>query len=142
MEQIEGPALTPKNALFVRLMLDGKSTVDAHRLAGYKGDPHAAYELRSKLRGYLRQEASNRGISAEGIAVDLAALDALPVVQPVVNVKEKLAIIAAKQKLIEMEAPPPGKKEGFSRLNVLEAEVVPQKTEPAGTPALEQQPGT
>jgi hypothetical protein len=137
MDQIEGSALTPKNALFVRLLLDGVSTVEAHKKAGYKGDPHAAYELRSKLRWYLRQEAANRGISADGIAVDLAALDSLPVLQPAVNVKEKLAIIAAKQKLIEMEAPPPNKKEGYMRLEVVDAVIVP----PRESPATEAAPG-
>jgi hypothetical protein len=135
MEQIEGPSLTPRNALFVRFLLDGQSTVDAYRKSGYKGNPHAAYELRSKLRGYLRQGAAVRGVSADGIALDLVALDALPLKQADVSVREKLAIIAAKQKLVEMEVPPPPKKEGYTRLRVVEAEVIPTPPAPAA-PAL------
>ena len=105
-QELEVPAYTAKNVMFCRLILEGHPTVEAHKMAGYKGDPHAAYELRSKLRGLLRVEAEKRGISMEGVAADLAQLDNLPVNASHVGVTEKLAIINAKRKFLEAEAPP------------------------------------
>ncbi len=101
MKELE-PAYTQKNLMFVRLILEGKQTTVAHKLAGYKGDPHAAYELRGKLRALLSQEAEKRGMSLEGLKADAAALDSLPLAQESVNVREKLAIMAEKRKIIEL----------------------------------------
>ncbi len=93
---------TDKNRLFVRLILEGKQTVVAHKLAGYKGDPHAAYELRGKLRALLAHEAEARGISLDGLKADAAALNVLPVAATSVSVREKLAIMAETRKIVEL----------------------------------------
>lgn len=93
---------TPKQRLFVHLILQGKSTVEAHRLAGYKGSPHAAYELRSKLRAEIAAEAAARGVSADGVSADIAAMDELPVDVPEkgLSVDQKLKLIGLKHKVL------------------------------------------
>jgi hypothetical protein len=60
--------LSKKAQEFVALILAGKPTADAHRLAGFKGSPHAAYELRSKLDVFIRQEAARKGLVLPGAA--------------------------------------------------------------------------
>lgn len=93
--------ITAKNRLFLHLILTGRSTVDAHKMAGYNGNPHAAYELRCRLDKALAQEAAKRGVSPTGIAADIAGLDALPVKAESVTVSEKLAIIDRKQRFVD-----------------------------------------
>jgi hypothetical protein len=134
MDQIPEIDLSKKARQFVSLILAGKTTVEAHKLAGYTGDPHAAYEMRSKLRGFIRSEADRRGISLEGVAVNLAALDALPLNATQVTVKEKLAIIRETRELLAQEAPPP-KANDFKRFTVVEAEVIPDARGNSALPA-------
>lgn len=107
MEQLPAPApkLTKKNRLFCQLVLAGNPVPVAHKMAGYTGDAHAAYELKSKLRGFIRAEAERRGVSLEGIAADIAALDSLPLTDTTVTVKDKLAIIKAKHHFVESTEP-------------------------------------
>lgn len=57
--------LTPKNRVFLELLSQGKSTLEAYKLAGYQGEDHAAYELKSKLskdfEAYLTAKGMSRG---------------------------------------------------------------------------------
>lgn len=123
MEAADGRKATDKNRLFVRLILEGKGTVEAHKLAGYKGDAHAAYELRGKLKALLALEAERRGVSLEGLKADAAALNSLPLAQQSVNVREKLAIMAETRKIVELAG-------GGAKNAVINALVIERSTNP------------
>lgn len=132
---------TEKNLMFVRLLLEGKNTTAAHKLAGYKGDPHAAYELRGKLRALIAAEAEKRGISLDGLKADAAALNSLPLAQESVNVREKLAIMAETRKIVELAGG--GVKNAvinalvIERGNVVDVEPVADAAAPPAEPAGE-----
>lgn len=105
MEQAKALELTDRNRLFIHLILSGNSTVEAHKLAGYKGDDHAAYELRCKLGPAIAAEASARGVSEEGLMADMASLDSLPVAHGgSVTVEQKLKLMGLKQKFLKDKA--------------------------------------
>ncbi|MGD9724892.1 MAG: hypothetical protein AB7V39_00590 [Nitrospiraceae bacterium] len=73
--------LNAKNKLFLLHMLEGKTPVEAHALAGYKSDdPHAAYMLKARLKDeyeLLVQEAS--GVTKADIMKKLGWVSSLPV---------------------------------------------------------------
>lgn len=114
-KQLDGPSGAPtgqpsrKAQLFIRLLLSGKPTVDAHRLAGYKGEPHAAYELRAKLKDAISAQAEAMGVSLDGLKAAAASLLELPVEQTSVNVRERLAILAEARKVVELGSGPKGR---------------------------------
>ena len=41
--------LNPKQRLFLSLIMEGNKTVEAYNKAGYRGDEHAAYTLKTRL---------------------------------------------------------------------------------------------
>lgn len=126
----KGLQLTAKNELFIRFILAGKRTPEAHKLAGYNGDPHAAYELRSRLNKAISAAARAGGVSEEGVLSDIAALDELPVAAPAagITVDQKLKVVALKHKVLTDRAE--GERElttfviGKRPVKVVEAEVV------------------
>ena len=92
--------LTPKNRLFLMLLSEGKSTIEAYRAAGYKGEDHAAYELRSYLKEELLKILEGKGISREGLLMEYARMKDLPLNQDTINVREKMDILAKMSKLL------------------------------------------
>lgn len=73
--------LNAKNKLFLLHMLEGKNVKDAHKLAGYSGDAHAAYMLKARLKDeyeLLVQEAS--GNTKADLMQKLGWAASLPVV--------------------------------------------------------------
>lgn len=96
--------LTPKNRLFLQLICDGKSTVDAYKQAGYKGDDHAAYEMRSYLGKELERVLAARGLDRANLMSALKELIDLPIndVQKSmgVSVKQRLAILKEWAKIL------------------------------------------
>lgn len=70
--------LTRKARVFLELLCSGKKTVEAYRLAGYEGGEPAAYHLRSVLRTQLMAMLKARGLSHEGIILELKHLAEAP----------------------------------------------------------------
>jgi len=70
--------LTRKARVFLELLCSGKKTVEAYRLAGYEGEDSAAYHLRSILRTQLMAMLKARGLSHEGIILELKHLAEAP----------------------------------------------------------------
>lgn len=87
--------LTPKNRAFLQHLAAGRPTLEAYALAGYKGEPHAAYQLRSDLKEHLQMLLEQGGWSREQIAVEANKLMALPLDPSVqnVNFKQKLDLL-------------------------------------------------
>lgn len=87
--------LTAKNRSFLQHLAAGKPTLEAYALAGYKGDNHAAYQLRSDLKEHLQLLLEQGGWSREQIAVEANKLMALPLNPDVknVNFKQKLDLL-------------------------------------------------
>lgn len=92
----KGPRpLTPKNKAFLQHLAAGRPTLEAYSLAGYKGEAHAAYQLRSDLKEHLQGLLEQGGWSREQIAVESNRLLALPLDPSVqnVNFKQKLDLL-------------------------------------------------
>ena len=63
--------LTKRARCFLELLMAGKKTVEAYKLAGYDGEEGAAYHLRFILREQLFEMLKARGMSREGIMMQL-----------------------------------------------------------------------
>jgi hypothetical protein len=88
--------LTVKNRLFLEHLADGKAVIEAYRQAGYKGSYHAAYELKSQLKGELVKVLEAKGFSREGLAGEILKLNQLPladVYKQGINLNQKLSIL-------------------------------------------------
>ncbi len=79
--------LTPQNRLFIFYLNHGEpeagkrlTVFESYQMAGYKGDKHAAYQLKSRLEKELLAEALNTGMSRADIVRNIASLVELPVV--------------------------------------------------------------
>lgn len=88
--------LTVKNRLFLEHLSNGLAVVEAYRQAGYKGSYHAAYELKSQLKGELVKILESKGFSREGLAAEVLKLNQIPladVYKQGINLNQKLAIL-------------------------------------------------
>ena len=63
--------LTKKARCFLELIVAGKNTKEAYGLAGYTGSDESAYHLRSVLKDQLFELLKARGLSREGILMQL-----------------------------------------------------------------------
>ena len=95
-------ALTPKNKAFLQHLASGRPTLEAYSLAGYKGEPHAAYQLRSDLKVQLGALLEQGGFSREQLAVEVNRLNELPLDPSVknVNFKQKLDLLRLMEKAV------------------------------------------
>lgn len=95
-------ALTPKNKAFLQHLANGRPTLEAYSLAGYKGEPHAAYQLRSDLKVQLGALLEQGGFSREQLAVEVNRLNELPLDPSVknVNFKQKLDLLRLMEKAV------------------------------------------
>ena len=64
-----GQALTKKNRAFLELLCAGKDTVEAYKLAGYKGSTNASYQLRYQLKEELKELLELEGIDRTGLKI-------------------------------------------------------------------------
>lgn len=88
--------LTVKNRLFLEHLANGSAVVEAYKQAGYKGSYHAAYELKSQLKGELVKVLEAKGFSREGLASEILKLNQLPladVYKQGINLNQKLSIL-------------------------------------------------
>lgn len=99
--------LTPKNRLFLMGMLEGKKVFDAYKEAGYDGDSHAAYVLKSRLNKELAAFASVHGVSREDLMLEISKLNNIPLAMPAggVNINQKLRILALQEKVLSSMKP-------------------------------------
>jgi hypothetical protein len=98
----KGPKdLSRKARAFLELLVAGKSTLEAYELAGYTGEKHAAYQLRSDLRFHLVQMLEAHGVSREDTKIQLMELLKLPVSERTVSVGTKLKLLKFLDKLTE-----------------------------------------
>lgn len=63
------PKLTLRNQSFLNHLIAGKTTLEAYRLAGYKGNVHAAYQLRSQLKEQLKVALEAEGLDRNGLKI-------------------------------------------------------------------------
>lgn len=99
--------LTEKNKRFLQHLADGRPTLEAYKLAGYKGEAHAAYELRSALKPHLASLLEAGGWSREQLASEVRKLNELPLDPSIknVNFKQKLDILRLMDKALPKEIP-------------------------------------
>lgn len=101
--------LTPKNRVFLQLLSEGVKTLEAYKQAGYKGNDHAAYQLRSDLKEELIKVLEGQGIDRAGLMQSLAELISLPIndVQKSmgVSVKQRLSMLQLLFKMTEATKP-------------------------------------
>lgn len=106
---LEAPReLTAKNRLFLSLLAEGKKTLEAYKLAGYKGNDHAAYQLRSDLKEELIKTLQGQGIDRAGLMLDVRKLIALPSnaeVSGIIDAKIKLSALNLLFKMVESQTP-------------------------------------
>ncbi len=86
-KEIVTDGLTGKNRLFIYNLVHGRSTsgnpltvYEAYQNAGYDGDKHAAYQLKSRLETELMKAQISTGVSKSDIFKEIAGMMALPVV--------------------------------------------------------------
>lgn len=99
--------LTPKQRLFITLLIEGKKPQDAYVKAGYEGDPgHAAYVLKSRLDKQITLMAMARGTTKADLITQMQALHELPVVDkdgaPVtgISMQHKLRLISMQNTIL------------------------------------------
>lgn len=97
--------LTAKNKAFLQHLANGRPTLEAYKLAGYKGDAHAAYQLRSDLRTHLANLLEMGGWSRESLASEVQKLNEIPLDPTIknVNFKQKLDILRLMDKALPKE---------------------------------------
>ncbi len=109
-QQKQSRQLTEKNKSFLRHLAEGKPTLEAYRLAGYKGEAHASYQLRSDLKDHLAQLLEQGGFSRNQLALEINRLNELPLDPNVknVNFKQKLDVLRLMEKALPkpMESKP------------------------------------
>lgn len=98
----EAKPLTAKNKAFLQHLAAGRQTLEAYKLAGYNGEPHAAYQLRSELKQHLTVLLEQGGFSREQLAVEVNRLNELPLDPSIknVNFKQKLDILRLMEKAL------------------------------------------
>lgn len=137
--------LTDKNRLFIYKLVHEKSesgnpltVYEAYQKAGYEGDIHAAYQLKSRLEKELMMEEMNRGASKADIFKQIADAMQLPAVDksgaPVsgISMTNKIKVLGLALKAHEQLEPTPVKLSVFQinmpgskpAATVIEAEVV------------------
>ena len=99
--------LTPRQRLFLTLLLDGVKPQTAYVKAGYDGDPsHAAYVLKSRLDKQMTLMAMARGTTKADLIAQMQALHDLPVVDdegaPVtgISMQHKLRLITLQNTIL------------------------------------------
>lgn len=103
--------LTAKNRLFLQLLTEGKSTLQAYKEAGYKGNDHAAYQLRSDLKEELIKVLEGQGVDRAGLMLSLRNLISLPSIEEQigrVQAKTKLQALGLLFKMVEAAKPSAG----------------------------------
>lgn len=97
--------LTPKNRVFLELLSQGKSTLEAYRLAGYQGEDHAAYELKSKLSKDFEAYLTAKGLSRGDLMLAVKELIDLPVINPgYKTMKDQMKLLTMWLKMLPVES--------------------------------------
>jgi hypothetical protein len=101
-------ALTPRAKAFLQHIADGRPTLEAYKLAGYKGENHAAYQLRCELKQHLATLLEQGGFSREQLAVEMNRLNTLPLDPAIknVNFKQKMDVLRLMEKALPKSLTP------------------------------------
>lgn len=135
--------LTPKNRVFLELLSQGKSTLEAYKLAGYQGEDHAAYELKSKLSKDFESYLTAKGLSRADLMLAVKGLIDLPVANyEHKTLKDQMKLLTMWLKMLPQESnnkpsitafvinnhnavkPSPTANEASSQSNVIDGEIV------------------
>lgn len=97
--------LTSKNKMFLELLSQGKSTLEAYKLSGYQGDDHAAYELKSKLSRDFEAYLLNKGLSKGDLMLAVKGLIDAPL-HPLAakGVKDQIKLLTLWLKMLPQES--------------------------------------
>ena len=95
-------ALTSKNKAFLQHLASGRPTIEAYHLAGYHGDNHAAYQLRSELKVHLAALLEQGGFSREQLSLEINRLNELPLDPTIrnVNFRQKMDVLRLMDKAL------------------------------------------
>lgn len=97
--------LTPKNRVFLELLSQGKSTLEAYKLAGYVGEDHAAYELKSKLSKDFEAYLTAKGMSRADLMLAVKELIDLPVLNlGYKTLKDQMKLLTMWLKMLPQES--------------------------------------
>lgn len=97
--------LTPKNRVFLDLLSQGKSTLEAYKLAGYQGEDHAAYELKSKLSKDFEAYLTAKGLSRGDLMLAVKGLIDLPVAnRNYKSLKDHMKLLGMWMKMLPQES--------------------------------------
>lgn len=94
--------LTRKNKVFLFHLAAGRPTLEAYNLAGYRGEPHAAYQLRSDLKTQLQTLLEQGGFTREQLGIEINRLNQIPLAEDLknVNFKQKLDLLRLMDKAL------------------------------------------
>lgn len=101
-------ALTARSKSFLNHLAAGRPTLEAYALAGYKGEAHAAYQLRSDLKQHLARLLEEGGFSREHLASEINKLNTMPLDPSIknVNFKQKLDVLRLMEKALPKPTSP------------------------------------
>lgn len=99
--------LSKRAQSFLHHLAAGRPTLEAYSLSGYKGEPHAAYQLRSDLKQHLAALLEQGGFSREALASEVNRLNELPLDPNIknVNFKQKLDLLRLMDKALPKQLP-------------------------------------
>jgi hypothetical protein len=71
--------LTPKQRIFLNLLVEGEAPQVAYKKAGYEGEPDSCYQLKSRLDKQLTMIAISRGMAKSDLVLGMKKLNELPI---------------------------------------------------------------
>ena len=95
--------LTPKNRLFLMLLMEGCKIPEAHRKAGYDGSEAAAYMLKHELKEEYEALLEVEGVSRSGLMAQVKRLNELDLDDSKISVKEKINLLKLLERMLPKE---------------------------------------
>lgn len=131
--------LTPRQRVFLNLMVEGESPQQAYVHAGYEGDPkHACYQLKSRLDKQLTLLAISRGMAKSDLVLGMKRLNELPILDdegaPVrgISMQHKLRLMDMQARMLDSMKENTGPLLGISLNLELCQPAKPQESSPSG----------
>lgn len=130
--------LTPKQRIFLNLLVEGEAPQVAYKKAGYEGEPDSCYQLKSRLDKQLTMIAISRGMAKSDLVLGMKKLNELPILDdkgdPVrgISMQHKLRLMDMQARMLESMKENTGPLLGISLNLELCQPAKPQETQPTG----------